>query len=215
MPTVTTKISRILKKQTDLLIVRDFQTYKVFSHFNPVYLTCPAFFSVQKTLPKKELSKVAFTLQGLNSNRIRLKIKDFAHSLEQYKMVREIMGNVDVICHTRKDAEYLHRYIERKNIRMAETVSSLMNVYSEYDSVFSTRLHGCILANSFGIPCFPLHSSNRMGALTRLLGSLPAVNAVDWLRKLDVEKESHRLLKFKESEKKRYLLLLGKTGIVK
>ncbi len=215
MPTTTAKISRILKNQTDLLIVRDLQTYDVFSQFSAVYLTCPAFFSVRKASPRKELRKVAFTLQGLISNRIRLKVKNFSHSLEQYKQVRELMGNVDVICHTRKDAEYLHKYIEGTNIRIAETANSLMNVYSEYDSIFSTRLHGCILANSFGTPCFPLHSSNRMGALDRLLESKIAYDAVNWIRKLDVEKESHRLLKFKESEKQRYLSLLGKMRIAK
>ena len=215
MPTATGKISKILKKLTDLFIVRDIQTYNVFSPFNPIHLTCPAFFAVRHASLKKDLNNVAFTLQGLNSNRIRLKVKDFACSLEQYKKVMKIMGNVDVICHTRKDAEYLYKYIESKHIRVADKAGSLINVYSEYDSIFSTRLHGCILANSFGIPCFPLHSSNRMGALDRLLQSHSSVEPVDWIRNLDVEQESNRLLKFKASEKKKYLLLLGDIGIVK
>ena len=206
-PVATHKIDRILRELSDLFIVRDQQTASCFEPYQPQQAPCPAFFCSDQTVPRRTLNKIGITLQAPHSNLIRMNRSGFEYAMKTFHEVQAHFNNVELICHSEKDAEYLKKMTSHTKINIISNGTSLLTTYHRFDAILSTRLHGCVAACSLGIPTFQLWHGLRMSTLN----SLPVDNreggecAVEWLENMDIEAKSQAILDSKQSAFNRYL----------
>lgn len=206
-PVATHKIDHILRKQTDLFVVRDQQTANCFTPYQPQQAPCPAFFCSDQTTPRRSLKKIGITLQAPHSNLIRMHKSGFEYAMNSFHEVQAHFDNIELICHSNNDAEYLKKIIPGIKINIINDGDSLLKTYQCFDAILSTRLHGCVAACSLGIPTFQLWHGLRMSTLNQL----PVDNkdgkgrAVEWLNKVDIETHSQEILDKKQNAFNDYL----------
>jgi hypothetical protein len=209
-PTATHKISRILSELKDVFVVRDEQTGEVFDVFNPAIEPCPAFFCAEDPAPRSKISRVGFTVQAPHSNLIRVSNDGIQTMLSAVREVQDHTGLVEVICHHSLDYEFARKQFPDLTVHLVGSGSEMIDVYRQFDVIFSSRLHGCAAACSLGIPTYQLWHGLRMNTLELF----PVVNKdarlspVGWLNDLDVEAASIAVLESKKRARRRYMLLL-------
>lgn len=212
-PVVTHKIDYILRNRTDAFIVRDPQTFEVFSAYGPQLKPCPGLFAAGSARLRTQRARVGVVLQAPRSSRIVLPTKSVAQALDLTSELESQGLQVSYVCHSMKDALYIKRHSSVTTIDVPTTAAQMLRTYDQFDVVFSMRLHGCITAASLGIPSFPLHSSYRMDSLRPLgIPGNRGASPMEWLTSLNVKSESGRLLALKRAAKKDYLRLLRHCG---
>ena len=215
-PTATHKISRILSELKDVFVVRDGQTGDVFSAFNPVVAPCPAFFCTEDPAPRAEINRIGFTVQAPHSNLIRVSNDGIQTMLSAVREVQDHTGSVEVICHHARDYEFARKQFPELTIHLVESATEMIDVYRQFDVIFSSRLHGCAAACSLGIPTYQLWHGLRMNTLELF----PVVNKdarlspVGWLGNLDVEAASISVLESKKRARRQYMPLLDALPFV-
>ncbi|MCF6218138.1 MAG: polysaccharide pyruvyl transferase family protein [Gammaproteobacteria bacterium] len=206
-PVATQKIDQILRQLTELFIVRDQQTASCFTPYQPQQAPCPAFFCSDQTAPRHSLNKIGITLQAPHSNLIRMNRSGFEYAINTFHKVRQHFANVELICHSKKDAEYLKTVAADTKINTISSGESLLETYQQFDAILSTRLHGCVAACSLGLPTFQLWHGLRMSTLKQL----PVDNreggacAIKWLESMDIAAHSQAILDQKQLAFRYYL----------
>jgi len=206
-PVPTHKIDYILRELSDLFIVRDPQTYRCFSSYQPQLAPCPALFCAEVAEPRQSLKKIGITLQAPHSNLIRMNKQGFDYAISSYRAITQHYNNVEIICHTRQDSHYFQHQFPDAVINTLTDGPSLINTYSRFDAILSTRLHGCVAACSLGIPTFQLWHGLRMSTLEQI----PVVNnkgresALTWLQGLDINKQSTKIVQSNREAMEAYL----------
>ncbi len=206
-PVATHKIDQILRELTELFIVRDPQTASCFTLYQPQQAPCPAFFCSDQTTPRHSLNKIGITLQAPHSNLIRMDRSGFEYAINTFHKVQQHFTNVELICHSKRDAEYLKTVASRTKINIISSGESLLETYQQFDAILSTRLHGCVAACSLGLPTFQLWHGLRMSTLNQLPvdNSEGEACAIKWLENMDIAAHSQAILDQKQQAFSYYL----------
>ncbi len=207
-PTPTHKIKRILNELADVFVVRDPQTQDCFSDFKSQLAPCPALFCSDTTTPRSHLNKIGITLQAPHTNLIQMDKSGFDYAINCFRdIVKYYKNHVEMICHTTKDADYFRVIFPDVIINTLTDGASLVEIYSHYDAILSTRLHGCVAACSLGIPTFQLWHGLRMSTLKQIPvdNQCGGESALNWLQNLDINKRSTQILDIKQNAMASYL----------
>jgi hypothetical protein len=213
-PVTTRKISRILQERADVLITRDRQTTEVFAGFSPRLMPCPAFFAAKDARPRRSLDRIAVGLQAPGTNLIRMDSTTAARSVETARRIADRFAHVEFICHAERDRAFVSELFPGRRVHFVCGGAEMVEAYGAFDAVLSTRLHGCVVACSHGIPTFRLFGGLRMEALKRFPVSDGdrGLDPLSWLDELDPEAESRKILAEKERRRLEFLELFDELS---
>lgn len=213
VPSIGPRLEKVLDEYCDALIVRDQQTADVVRKWNPVLLPCPALFAASSR-HRSRAQRVGISLQKPNRGMIRIARSEMRWMETEVAKLLQSAPDAEFIAHTQWDAEYLAGEYPAHRIHLAASGKELINCYEQFDFIASSRLHGCILACSLGIPVYQLNYGLRMQALNEF----PVLNRNDhgglaeiW-EKLDVAAHSTVLIDFKKRVRKEYHKHLSATA---
>ncbi len=207
---INSLLQQVLTEHCDLITARDPLCYEMVKHLpHAYYEVCPALFAAPASRPRRRLERLAYVIQAgatrghdvaapvreqcmqqLAALQRRFEVTCIAHYMDDLRMARQM--NAEVLY-----SAYSEDYLE---------------LYDRFDAVISTRIHGCGLASSLGIPNALVPHDGRSQTAS-LFGShllSPGADWEAWLRTLDVAEASAALQARRAERWERYLELLGR-----
>lgn len=207
------KVSEVMNNHTDLIIVRNQNTLdSIPAEYSPILQPCPALFSSQINKKVSSLKKILFILQDVN---IKMKYDGLTesvlrYSLDQYAVIKKEFEYVRVACFAWQDYAKLSKHLSKNEIIYNFRAESWPCIISDYDLIVSTRVHGCGLASSVGIPNIMIRKGFRTDTV-KLFNSLivePGDNIASIIKSTDLESYSSKLNNYKCDCKKQWISLL-------
>lgn len=180
----------------------------------PVTLPCPAFFAAPEPATPKTGGKpvkigVCFqTDQTVNQNVPGPLFKAVTDLIGQLRQKYE----VEAVAHYRD--EFFHASKIGVPVRYSYDARDYASIYSGYDAVVSTRLHGAIMAAGCGVPALMVNPSSRATGAASLFPSMTCKveDVAARLEALNVGDESARLIEHRWKTGKDYRECLGVIG---
>lgn len=205
-------LKRVLVELSDLIVARDpvcFDSVKEFPH--AYYEVCPALFSAPFNREHVSLEKVGIVIQPA-------KLKDEAnlHSIpedisnryfEQFSELEKALP-VTYIAHYIDDLK-LTRSLGREVVYSGYS-EDYARIFDRFDAVVSTRVHGCGIASSLGIPNALIPHDGRYTTAIKFKSHIaePDTSLRNWVDNLDVRAVSADLIQYRASCEKTYRELL-------
>ncbi len=193
-------LRRVMDSHCELLTVRDREAEKALGSWSPRLLPCTALFSAKTQRPRTGPEVVGLVFQNRHQrfNSVRPEVADYL--TEQYdRLLREYPGAL-VICHTCADFLEARRAFPGADVRYSALAEDYESIYDACDLVAGPRVHGAGLAASLGIPGILVQHSARglTGWGFRAVPADPGDDLSAMIRGIDVERESRKLLEWKE-----------------
>lgn len=188
-------------------------------------MPCPALYSVKMGKWKKisSLKKCAIVLGTPNTVPFAgLDIKTFEFSLEVAKYLVERYNNINFsfIAHYIDELPVLTKIFGKNNVLYHYDSQKYKQIYREFDFVISTRVHGCGIASSLGIPNISIAHDARAdtceGFLSDTINSSYTLEEIDNIFKnyLDddyIQNKNEELINFKKKTFTDYVNLIIKS----
>lgn len=206
-------IKRILAERCDLFIARDAVCYELVKGYpNAYHEVCPSIFCA----PRAELrqnptgpKRVGLVIQTDQTPHQRVSPEVEAYGYEQFEQLRHQFPTTLI-------AHYIDEFKAAKQ-RGHDVVYSgysedYFQIFPQFDVVVSTRVHGCGLCASSGIPN-ALIPHDRRADTVRLLGSHVldrGASIRDWVEKVEIEPTSRRMVAYREQKHRDYMTLFDR-----
>lgn len=202
-------LNRVARNHADIITARDPLCYELIAEFpNAYYRPCPALFSAPSPRPRAELNKIAVVIQASKTIHHAIEDQSLAqHYLEQFARLEKSY-----------EVTYIAHYIDDFKMGRAMGKEVLYSGYAEdyppmfdrFDLVVSSRVHGCGLASSLGIPNVLIAHDGRFQTALKfrshiLEGKADLYNLV---KTIDVKDESEKLIQYRSEEEAAFLSLL-------
>jgi hypothetical protein len=207
------KVRRTLSHSTDLVVVRDKKTFDLLSRdYKPILIPCPALFSSSFEKNVTSLKSMLFILQGKN---VKMKYDGLPedilkYSLEQFDKVKRHFADVRLACFTWQDYKRLAAMLPGEKIIYNFRAESWPQIIADFDLVISTRVHGCGLSSSLGIPNIMINKGFRTDT-TELFESVivnKADDIADTVDSINLEQISTKLNSHKSHSKEQWVRLV-------
>lgn len=151
----------VFQNQLAALTVRDKLTEEILSDFEPQLLPCPALFSANRTKQVTEVKNIAIAY-GINDTVVNHKV-----SKKSEKLLEDIIGllkndyTVKIVCHYIDEIEVARKRFPELEVLYSYDSKDYEELYSEFDFVIGTRVHGIGMCASMGIPGIGIAHDNR------------------------------------------------------
>lgn len=203
-------LKTILSERCDLFIARDPACYELVKGFpNTYYEVCPSLFSAREATvhPTPEGPKrVGFVIQTDKTPHQRISAELEAYCYDQFEKLNEKFPTTLV-------AHYIDEFKAAKARGYDVVYSGYSEDYPElfqaFDVVVSTRVHGCGLCASSGIPNALIPHDHRSDTVRKfesyVFGKGEAI--ADWVSGLDIEETSKRMVAYRARKHADYMSL--------
>lgn len=153
--------NKILKNAL-FVSVRDkkFLNHPLYQQINAKYLPCPALLSASREKQIKEVKNIALVLgvplkYCVQHNCISQATFDFICKLYK-KLIQDFSDKYkfSIVCHYIDEMPLAHKLFDREKTEIfySYDAKEYESIYSKFDFVISSRVHGCGMASSLGIP---------------------------------------------------------------
>jgi hypothetical protein len=203
----------VLENNTDLIIARDETCYDMIRKYKNARLeVCPALFASKEQRQRVELKKMGIVLQTPKTPKQAIPSESYKKCIKEYNMLEKYY-NVTYI------ANYIDDYLLArelgKNVFYSSYSEDYLNAMDIFDFVVSTRIHGCGLASSLGIPNALIPHDGRYSAAikfkTHILEDDQSV--IEYIRNLNFISKSNEIIENKLTQKTIFKEIISKNMI--
>jgi len=143
-----------------------------------------------------------------------------APSRDQYIDIREVYArlmkryDVSFICHSIMDMMLLKRDFPNARAFYSAYAEDYEEIYSHFDLVVGTRVHGAGMASSLCIPSITINHTPRCEAVTPLGSELVETwEVINRVREIDIEVTNTSLRDMKDAWRQCYLDKMGRLSL--
>lgn len=209
--TITPLLQKVIETSTDSIIVRDDNALDAVLDYFPeaIRLSCPALFSARSATTRSSKHTIGIVLQAPSSS-----LHGIPHHLTNALI--GAAGKLQDRYEIRFIAHYIDDFIFARKVGLTPVFySGFAEDFAEFfapcDAVISTRVHGCGMASSLGIPNALIRHDGRAETVTGFSTTIlnQPESAAEWLDSLDVQEVSSQLValrSFQEQQWKEVLL---------
>lgn len=180
------------------------------------HITCPALLASPEEKNVKKLNKIGLVYTSAKTHRGQRVTSE--HERVQNKLFQSVMNefsDTEIICNYYSEVDYAARIFGKKNVRYQFDALDYIKLTAEFDFIVSSRVHGCGISSSLGIPNVMLGHDGR-AATVKGFGST-ATLAVEEILALILElheestlvSKSQFLLDLKRKTMNEYLTVLS------
>lgn len=179
------------------------------------YLPCPALLAVPETRPvpkKLETVGLVFTTKSSVRNQA-IDEHRYRHQVDWYETILDAYERVRIICHYVDDFDDACRLFGREHVYYSYEPRAYAEIVRPCDYVVSTRVHGCGIASSLGVPNALIAHDARASTADGFLSRIVTDASRNPLQLLDqesgsLEESARDLARHKSATRDRYLELL-------
>lgn len=204
-----------ISKYAELITTRDDEAYQQLKDFGAIRSVCPALFCAQYTNPISDINRIGIVFQGT---------RIWANSIPQTMLAtlvpiyRELIHNgAMLICHHFADmTEAIDIFGEDAPILYSSNPEQLLQLYSHFDLIIGTRLHGIGAAASYGIPGILIPHDNRTKGSDSFCEVIaPPEKVLNTIEKMDWINKSKKIVNHRKHWQSKMLNLIGNTSIIR
>jgi len=211
---LTKEVENLLKKDSEILLGRDKDAYYCLKKFGGKLEVCPAIFASKKEFPKTELNRIGICFQ-YHDYCAAPKKEVYAETIKLYKKIM-LEYNVSFICHTFVDFMEAKSVFPSSEILYSSYAEDYLSIYKKFDLVIGTRVHGSGISSSMGIPSITIPHDYRAETVKLFLSPIMEPRKIiDHIKKIDIEKESKKLIEYKQKKKEEYKKYFSKMSLFK
>ena len=208
---------RVLKDHADLIVARDPLCYELVRNYeNSFYLPCPALFAATHPKPRQALKHLGLGVQASITKHHALAPEVMENLFEQYSKL-EGEFSVQYIAHYIDDIALARKW--KKDVLYSGNSEDYLQIYDQFDCIVSTRVHGCGLASSLGIPNFLVAHDGRAATANKFLSKIisqdDCLNLLKSINSLNLMQNSAGLITHRNQQEEKYLELLSTRLSVK
>jgi hypothetical protein len=210
-PVFSDTLKHILKNLTDVVIARDPNCYEAVKQFgNAHFLPCPALFSAPGNQHRTKLNNLGIVIQDTATTNHSIP-GELSGKLEAEFKKLESLYKVTYIAHYIDDLKYAVR--EKKPVLYSAFSEDFHSIFNKFDFVISTRVHGCGMASSLGIPNILIPHDGRYSTAEKFLSAIydPSVSLTRQVQSVNVEAKSSELIAHRSKSENEYYDLLNST----
>ncbi len=211
VPVFSETLKHILNTQTDLIVARDPNCYEAVRQFaNAHFLPCPALFSAPANRQRTRLDKLGVVIQDISTRNHSIP-HELSVRLEQEFSELERNFDVTYIAHYIDDLKFAAS--RNKPVLYSAFSEDFAGIFDRFDYIISTRVHGCGMASSLGIPNLLIPHDGRYSTAEKFLSAIfdPARSLTSQIRDTDIREQSTTLIQHREKSQKEYLELFQKS----
>ncbi len=201
---------QVVTKFCDLIIARDPLCYELIKNFpNAYYAPCPSLFAAPYSRIRKNLGQLGIVIQADKTRHHAISPEVLNYILTQcQRLEREFP--VLYIAHYIDD--YKMARALGKEVLYSGYAEDYFQIYDRFDLVISTRVHGCGMASSLGIPNALIPHDGRFQTALKLKSHILqiGVDLTDWVRSVDISAESAALVEYRKVQEEEFCQLLSK-----
>ena len=173
-------LTRVLKHLTDVFICRDAKTFHSVAGVFPSVqlLACPSILSAQNYRPRHAVKRIGCILQGTRVKWHSISRDLQSHLYARYRRLSEHF-EVEYVAHFLDDLDSAAP--KEGRIFYSGVADDFYEIYDRFDLVIGTRLHGCGIAASLGIPSISVSHDGRGEAAVFFGATLVRGHAFDLL----------------------------------
>jgi hypothetical protein len=210
-------LDQAVLKKAELITVRDKQAESLLKPLNPLHLPCPALLSSKNEFAKDNKPggrgkiKIALSTQPEKSYQPPSSQNIYEYTLRLFKALIKHY-DCEVVCHYIDEIDPLTEL--GVPVKYSYDARDYFEIYSNYDLLVSTRVHGAGAAASLGIPAFVISHSARSSTVEGFMSELisPADDSVETvlqrIEKFNIQEKAEQIKQHKDSTLKRYEELL-------
>lgn len=197
----------------DLITARDPVCYELVKDYpNSYYEVCPALFSAPHNRLHTAADKIGVVLQAGKTEQVTLQTVPESTIRGCYDQVARLekQARVSFIAHHINDLKFLGR--AGREVLYSGYAEDYSQIFDQFDIVISTRVHGCGMASSLGIPNALLPHDGRFQTALKFKSLIadPETDLVEWVNNLDVAGASGALIEYRAVRESAYRALLTK-----
>lgn len=207
-PVFSDQLMFIFKNLTDLFIARDPNCYEaVKEHTKAHYLPCPALFSAPNNTLRTSLSKIGIVIQDTTTVNHSIPDVMATNLMKEYEEL-EKNYQVKYIAHYIDDLKYASQ-INKEALYSAYS-EDFADIFNRFDFVISTRVHGCGIASSLGIPNLLIPHDGRYSTAIKFLSTIysDATPLIDQIKNINIQESSSKLIEHRKDSEQSYINLL-------
>ena len=203
----------ILENHTDLITARDENCYDMVKEFkNARFAVCPALFASKEQKLRKGLKNIGIVLQSP---------KGGIHSIPEtvYKTYYKEFEVLENKFQTTYIANYIDDYLflrkRGQEVLYSSYSEDYIDIMNNYDLVVSTRVHGCGLASSLGIPNILIPHDGRYTTAIKFKSHIikGELSLSELVKNISIEKESQQIIDYKAEQKEIFKEIIQKNMI--
>lgn len=176
------------------------------------WMTCPALLAAPYEAQPDALARIALVYTSTSTNRgQRVSAEHEALQNEVFEQLIHEHGAVDIICNYYDEVDHAAARFGADRVRYAFDARDYVSLTAQYSFVVSSRVHGCGLASSLGIPNVLLGHDRRADTV-RGFGSAVTTDVAQIRTQMDsfaeegaLRAESDRLVALKRDLLSRYV----------
>ncbi len=201
-------LRRVVEEQGDVVVARDPFCYEAVRTLPHAYAeVCPALFCASGGHVRHAPARVAVVIQARKTRNHSVPDDVATYCAREYARLEKAF-----------DVTYIAHYIDDVQMARAQGLPVLYSgyaedyerIYDEFDVVVSTRVHGCGIAASLGIPSIIVPHDGRYATALGFRSHVaePGTDLVALIAGLDVAAESAALLRHRAERERVYQQLL-------
>jgi hypothetical protein len=190
-------LQTVLREHCDLITARDPVCYELVKDYpHAFYEVCPALFAAPKARQRTSIKSVGVVIQAGNTKHHSVPGRVLEGCLNQFAKLERVFPT-----------SYIAHYIDDLKMGRALGKDVLYSGYSEdyaalfdrFDVILSTRVHGCGIASSLGIPNALIPHDGRYLTAQKFKSHIagPGSDLLDWVKGIDVERLSSELIEYR------------------
>lgn len=206
-------LKKVLTERCDLITARDPVCYDSIKEYpNSYYEVCPALFSAPYNRLRTSIKKIGVVLQAGKSEQIVLQTVPENIIRGCHDQISRLEKEVPVtfIAHHINDLKFLEK--AGKDALYSGYAEDYCRMFDRFDVILSTRVHGCGMASSLGIPNALIPHDGRYQTALKFKSFIvqPGTDFVEWAKSLDVQAVSAELIAYRAAREQAYRELLLK-----
>jgi len=204
-PVFSETLQFIFKNLTDVFIARDPNCFEAVKDLLPAsYLPCPALFSAPANRHRVKLQKLGIVIQDVSTKNHQIP-GELANSLLEEFSALENSFDVIYIAHYIEDLKYAHRL--NKKVLYSAFSEDYAAIFDQFDFVISTRVHGCGIASSLGIPNLLIPHDGRYSTALKFLSHIydSEESLIKQVSAINIDDVSYKLIKHRNDSRLDYL----------
>lgn len=200
---------KLALKSADFISCRDNHAYNTLKKISkPLNLTCPALFVANKKKQIKSLKNIGIIFAHHDScmgNRISKNAMLILFSFYN-KLISKYQNkfSINFICHHSDEIQSCKKYFPDIDFHYDYDSKNYQKIYSKFDLVIGSRLHGIAMACSMGIPSIGFSHDFRGSAAERFGALNMNINDINQNKIFDILNEEKFFIQLKNNIHKNY-----------
>ncbi len=208
--TFSEDLIQVVTEFCDLIIARDPLCYELIKDFpNSYYAPCPSLFAAPYAQVRKTLNRLGIVIQSdkTRHHAVSPEVQSYIFSqcerLEQEFPVLYVAHYID---------DYKLARTLGKEVLYSGYAEDYVQIYDQFDLIISTRVHGCGMASSLGIPNALVPHDGRFQTALKLKSQIlqAGLELTEWVRSVDISAESAALVEYRKAQEEEFRQIMSK-----